>query len=164
MCEIHQTNVLIENLPPSWSDFRNHLKHKNKDLTLQELISHMRTEEANRLKDKYLYAPEYFSNANLVESAGGLVRNRFNQAKNPLQNKWQDKKHSNIQHDKVQKKILICYVCRKTGHTAYQCTLHKDSRERYDGQSSQPQANLAEEKEIITTMVVEAYLVNNITE
>ncbi|KAA0058501.1 ty1-copia retrotransposon protein [Cucumis melo var. makuwa] len=52
MCEILQANVLLEKFPPSWNDYRNHLKHKKKDLKLQELISHMRTEEANRLKDK----------------------------------------------------------------------------------------------------------------
>ncbi|KAA0049696.1 ty1-copia retrotransposon protein [Cucumis melo var. makuwa] len=52
MCEILQENVLLEKFPPSWNDYRSHLKHKKKDLKLQELISHMRTEEANRLKDK----------------------------------------------------------------------------------------------------------------
>ncbi|KAA0049764.1 ty1-copia retrotransposon protein [Cucumis melo var. makuwa] len=52
MCEILQANVLLEKFRPSWNDCRNHLKHKKKDLKLQELISHMRTEEANRLKDK----------------------------------------------------------------------------------------------------------------
>jgi len=34
MCEILQANVLIEKFLPSWSDYRNHLKHKKKDLTL----------------------------------------------------------------------------------------------------------------------------------
>uniref|UniRef100_A0A1S4B7W4 Uncharacterized protein n=1 Tax=Nicotiana tabacum TaxID=4097 RepID=A0A1S4B7W4_TOBAC len=52
MCEILQANVLLEKFPPSWSDYRNQLKYKKKNLTLQELISHMRTEEANRLKDE----------------------------------------------------------------------------------------------------------------
>ena len=47
MCDILQANILIEKIPPSWSGYRNHLKHKKKDLTLQELISHLRTEEAN---------------------------------------------------------------------------------------------------------------------
>ena len=51
MCDILQANVLTEKFLSSWSDYRNHLKHK-KDLTLQELISHMRIEEANRMKDK----------------------------------------------------------------------------------------------------------------
>ena len=52
MCEILQANVLIEKFPPSLNDYRNQLKHKKKDLTLQDLISHMRTEELNLLKDK----------------------------------------------------------------------------------------------------------------
>ncbi|XP_075076368.1 uncharacterized protein LOC142163019 [Nicotiana tabacum] len=52
MCEILQANVLLEKFPPSWSDYRNQLKHKKKNLILQEMISHMRTEEANRLKYK----------------------------------------------------------------------------------------------------------------
>jgi len=44
MWEILYANVLIEKFSPSWSDYRNHLKYKKKDLMLQELISHMRTE------------------------------------------------------------------------------------------------------------------------
>ena len=55
MCEILQTNVLLEKFPSSWSDYRNHNKHKKKDLTPREPISHMRTEEANRLKDKQIF-------------------------------------------------------------------------------------------------------------
>ncbi|XP_075103853.1 uncharacterized protein LOC142178411 [Nicotiana tabacum] len=52
MCEFLQANVLLEKFPPFWSDYRNQLKHKKKKLTLQVLISHIRTEEANRLKDE----------------------------------------------------------------------------------------------------------------
>lgn len=51
MCEILQANVLIEKLPDSSSDYRNNLKYKKRDLTLEELVSHMKVEEANRLKD-----------------------------------------------------------------------------------------------------------------
>ncbi|KAA0052337.1 ty1-copia retrotransposon protein [Cucumis melo var. makuwa] len=40
MCEILQANVLLEKFPPSWNDYHNHLKHKKKDLKLQELIRH----------------------------------------------------------------------------------------------------------------------------
>ncbi|PWA93167.1 hypothetical protein CTI12_AA073810 [Artemisia annua] len=43
MCEILQANVLLEKFPPLWNDYRNQLKHKKRDLSLQELISHMRT-------------------------------------------------------------------------------------------------------------------------
>jgi len=34
MCEILQANVLLKKFPQSWSDYRNHLKHEKKDLTL----------------------------------------------------------------------------------------------------------------------------------
>ena len=47
MCEIVQANVLIKKFPPSWNDYRNHLKHKKKDLTLQELINRIQTDETN---------------------------------------------------------------------------------------------------------------------
>ena len=32
--EILQANVLLEKFSPSWNDYRNHLKHKKKDLKL----------------------------------------------------------------------------------------------------------------------------------
>ncbi|KAA0032251.1 ty1-copia retrotransposon protein [Cucumis melo var. makuwa] len=69
MCEILQANVLLEKFPPSWNDYHNHLKHKKKDLKLQELISHMRTKETNRLKDKLAFKNINSVNANLVESS-----------------------------------------------------------------------------------------------
>ena len=34
MCEILQGNVLIEKFPPSWSDYKNQVKHRKQDLTL----------------------------------------------------------------------------------------------------------------------------------
>nr|XP_033508327.1 uncharacterized protein LOC117273298 [Nicotiana tomentosiformis] len=91
MCEILQANVLLEKFPPFWSDYRNQLKHKKKNLTLQELISHMRTEEENllkdeefeRLKDKMkslslsLSLSLNSSKANLVESSSTFVKDGF---------------------------------------------------------------------------------------
>jgi len=77
MCEILQANVLIKKFPPSWSYYRNHLKHKKKDLTQQELISHMQTEEANRLKDRMPSLSLNSVNSNLVESVVPMNKNRF---------------------------------------------------------------------------------------
>ena len=77
MCKILQAIVLIEKFLPSWNDYRNHLKHKKKDLTLQELISHMRTEEANRLKDMMSSLSLNSVNPNLVESAMPTNKDRF---------------------------------------------------------------------------------------
>ncbi|XP_070054862.1 uncharacterized protein [Nicotiana tomentosiformis] len=85
VCKILQANILIEKFPPSWSDYRNQLKYKKKKLTFQELISQMRTEEANclkdkeaeRLKDKMKFLSLNSSKANLVESANTFVKDTF---------------------------------------------------------------------------------------
>ena len=69
MCEILQANVLLEKFPPSWSHCWNHLKHRKKDLKLQDLISQMRTEEANRLKDQLASKNVNSVNANSIESS-----------------------------------------------------------------------------------------------
>jgi len=58
-----------------WSDYRNQLIHKKKDLTLQELISHIRTEEADRLKDKLDSLSLIL--LNLVEFAVSIHKDRF---------------------------------------------------------------------------------------
>ncbi|GAA0170397.1 hypothetical protein LIER_24665 [Lithospermum erythrorhizon] len=68
--KIFLAKVLLEKFPPSWSEYRNHLKHKKRDMPFQELISHMRTEEANRLKGKdKKIIPNSSTNANLIEIA-----------------------------------------------------------------------------------------------
>ncbi|XP_056688755.1 uncharacterized protein [Spinacia oleracea] len=72
MCETLQDNVLLEKFPPSWNDYRNSLKHNMNDMNLQELIGHMRIEEANRLKDKFESLSLNFSKANLVESGAPM--------------------------------------------------------------------------------------------
>ncbi|XP_074299405.1 uncharacterized protein LOC141630496 [Silene latifolia] len=117
--DIFVANVLLEKFPPSWSDYRNHLKHKKKDLSLQELVGHMRTEEANRLKDKPVSQP----------------------VKNILL--WKHTKPvAKIQKPKGP---IVCYVCGKTGHKAYQCTEKKTA-----------EANVAVTDDVIAAVVVEA--------
>lgn len=67
ICEYTQSIVLIEKLPPSWKDYRNLFMHEKRDLTLEELVGHLKIEGKNHLKDK----PSIhvvFPKANLVES------------------------------------------------------------------------------------------------
>ena len=77
ICEIFQTNVLLEKFPPSWSDYRNQINHKKKNSILQELTSHMSIEEENRFKDKMEEISLNSSKANLVESSSTVVKDRF---------------------------------------------------------------------------------------
>ncbi|KAL0368408.1 UNVERIFIED_CONTAM: hypothetical protein Scaly_1059700 [Sesamum calycinum] len=83
MCEILQANVLLEKFTPTWCEYRNHLKHEKKDLTLQELIGHMRTEETNRLKDKETSLSSLYVKAillNLLDLKTGFTKTK---EKNP---------------------------------------------------------------------------------
>ncbi|KAK4382544.1 hypothetical protein Sango_2861300 [Sesamum angolense] len=157
MCEILQANVLLEKFPPSWNDYRNHLKHKKRDLTLQELISHMRTEEANRLKDKEISNSSFSIKANLVEPSDSS-KDRFQRKGQKFKKNVQQKSHKG-NDGKIQKNKCQCYCCGKTGHKAYQCYQRKDQQKTNPKQN--PQLNLAETEEIIAAVVVEANLVEN---
>ncbi|XP_073138498.1 uncharacterized protein [Henckelia pumila] len=46
--EPFQVASIIEKLPPHWKDFKNYLKHKRKELKLEDLIVRLRIEEDNR--------------------------------------------------------------------------------------------------------------------
>ncbi|GAA0141407.1 hypothetical protein LIER_02556 [Lithospermum erythrorhizon] len=75
--EVFPANILLEKFPPFWSEYRNRLKHKKRDMPLQELISHMRSEEANRLKDKTDRVTLHNStNVNMVETTAPSNVNR----------------------------------------------------------------------------------------
>ena len=82
--------VLIEKLPGSWNDYKQHLKHKQKQMSLTDLITHIIIEDTNRKAIQAAKAKEAAVKANLVE----------------------DKPHSkdmipNIKRSKSKNKILI---------------------------------------------------------
>ncbi|XP_074266192.1 uncharacterized protein LOC141588657 [Silene latifolia] len=145
--DIFVANVLLEKFPPSWSDYRNQLKHKKKDMSLKEFIGHMRTEEANRLKDlpasQSVTVPDVAAvKANLGKNQGPAKKNGPTKHTKPV---------PKIQ--KAAKGPIVCYVCGKPGHKAYQCSEKKSA-----------EANVAVTDNVIAAVVVEANLVGNVAE
>lgn len=57
--------VLIEKLPESWNDYKNNLKHKQTNFTIEEIITHVLIEDTNRKKS--FKAKQAALNANLVQ-------------------------------------------------------------------------------------------------
>ncbi|GJZ03993.1 hypothetical protein Tco_0537268 [Tanacetum coccineum] len=47
--EAFQVAAIIEKLPPSWVEFKNYLKHKRKEMSVEDLVVCLRIEEDNKL-------------------------------------------------------------------------------------------------------------------
>ncbi|KAL0451381.1 UNVERIFIED_CONTAM: Retrovirus-related Pol polyprotein from transposon RE2 [Sesamum latifolium] len=114
----HMTNTLFDlfvnqkSAKEIWNilETRNHLKYKKKDLNLQELISHMRTKEANRLKDKENSNPSSIPfKANLIESSTSN-KDKFQNKGKKFQKGRQQKSYKG-NDGKIQKNKVTCYCC-----------------------------------------------------
>ncbi|CAM8877471.1 unnamed protein product [Rhodiola kirilowii] len=66
--EPFQVAAIIEKLPSGWKDFKNYLKHKRKEMSMEDLVIRLKNEEDNRLSDKRINLPS--ERANMVEHGG----------------------------------------------------------------------------------------------
>ncbi|KAD3336335.1 hypothetical protein E3N88_31854 [Mikania micrantha] len=66
LSETFQVEAMIEKLTPSWVDFKNYLKHKQKEMTVEDLVVRFRIEEDNRLALK-ITQQQFAPKANMVE-------------------------------------------------------------------------------------------------
>ena len=62
-----QVAALVEKLPPARKDFKNYLKYKNKEMTMNELIVRLRIEEDNCKAEERNGKNPIESKANVVE-------------------------------------------------------------------------------------------------
>ena len=52
LSETFQVATIIESLPLSWKDFKNYLKHKRKEMSIEDKIIRLRIKEDNRGYEK----------------------------------------------------------------------------------------------------------------
>ncbi|XP_076927135.1 uncharacterized protein LOC143590584, partial [Bidens hawaiensis] len=57
LSETFQIACIIEKLPPSWVDFKKYLKHKRKEMTIEDLVVRLRIEEDNKIVLKRIEGP-----------------------------------------------------------------------------------------------------------
>ena len=100
ICDIFQPNWLLDKLSPSWSNYVNTTKHKEKDFKLEELIIHIKIEEQSRIQSKGKNSDHFSSGANLVESKNGSRIDRIKGEKGKGPNQFHRKRHNNKSRDK----------------------------------------------------------------
>ena len=69
--ETFQVATIMEKLPPAWRDFKNYLKHKRKELKLEDLIVRFRIEKDNRKSKKRSKKKSYEAKVNVIEDSKG---------------------------------------------------------------------------------------------
>ncbi|PPR88941.1 hypothetical protein GOBAR_AA31746 [Gossypium barbadense] len=100
--------------------------NKMLDIPLEELISHIKIDEANRLKDKALVTSNKFPlKVNFVESGSSSKFSRNKDVgRSKKATKFQNKKAITFKKPRKNNKSnnhVKCYVCGKDGLKAYQC-------------------------------------------
>ncbi|CAM8926303.1 unnamed protein product [Rhodiola kirilowii] len=109
--EPFQVASVIEKLPSGWKDFKNYLKHKRKEMSMEDLVIRLKNEEDNRSSDKRLRLST--GRANVVEHG------ESSKGKKPF-NKLGPK--GGTMKKKAQSKFTgKCFNCAKEGHRAADC-------------------------------------------
>ncbi|KAL0301831.1 UNVERIFIED_CONTAM: hypothetical protein Sradi_6459900 [Sesamum radiatum] len=148
LSESFQVAAMIEKLPPLWKDFKNYLKHKRKEMGLEDLIVKLRIEEDNRLSEMKSGKLQIEAKANLMEQNGNTS----------IKIKRVDYKPK-----KGRAKMIKgnCYNCGKPNHMAKDCRLSKKNQVHVSEVRSVP-IDLGELN--LSVVVFEANLVDNLRE
>jgi len=148
-----QVATIVEKLSPAWRDFKNYLKHKRKELKLEDLIVRLRIEEDNRKSEKKSNKNFYEANANVIEDSKekASIFKGLKRKKTALGYKGKDQEGKNKRFKRTY------YICNKEGYKVNECC----SRFKKN-KNDQPQANLTDHASpSLSAMVSEANLITN---
>ena len=112
MDEAISVSCIIDKLPYSWKDFKHTLKHGKEELSLIQLGSHLRIEEALWMQESG--KPKDSSSVHMAEEEESSARRKGR--KRP----WR-----NTKGDSNKKTKVSCWICGKAGHFKRDCPTNK---------------------------------------
>ncbi|KAL4011257.1 hypothetical protein IC575_028309 [Cucumis melo] len=125
LSESFQVASIIEKLPPSWKDFKNYLKHKRKEIKLEELVVRLGIEENNRKAEKCIIDSTIDHKANIVENRPHSNKKRKFSCEG-----------SNKKPRFTKKFNGKCFNCNKMGHQSKDCRKPKNFQKKTCSSSS----------------------------
>ncbi|XP_076934880.1 uncharacterized protein LOC143601320 [Bidens hawaiensis] len=144
--ETFQVASIIEKLPPRWVDFKSYLKHKRKEMTIEDLVVRLRIEEDNRVALKGTQV-EVSTKANMVEHGQSSRWYKGNKNHKPY-GKGKGKFDLGPRKGGMKKNFSVfkgkCYNCGEFGHRVDRC--NKPKKER---------ANMIDEDEKLVAMITD---------
>ena len=75
LSEDFQVATIIEKLPSGWKDFKNYLKHKRKEMSMEDLIVRLCIEKDNKRSEKRGLTP-IEAKANMAEHGQSSKKNK----------------------------------------------------------------------------------------
>nr|XP_016500801.1 PREDICTED: uncharacterized protein LOC107819231 [Nicotiana tabacum] len=129
--EAFQVSALIEKLPPLWKDFKNYLKYKHKEMSLEDLIVRLRIKEEYNVAEKKVRGNSIIMGANIIEDAPKNTKKRkkpsgpnVNPSKKRFNGNWYN-------YGKVEYKS-VDYRARKKDKKKGQANMVKKNEDIYD--------------------------------
>ncbi|KAG8493357.1 hypothetical protein CXB51_010932 [Gossypium anomalum] len=120
--ESFQVATIIKKLPHTWNDFNNYLKHKRKEMLVEDMTVRLRIEEDNRGSAKNLNKA---ANVNSAKANVLEVKEDFKKGNQPQNGFKLRPKYGISKKHKFQEKYLNC---NNMGHKSSDCRIPKKVR------------------------------------
>ena len=147
------SELLIEKLSQSWTDYKQQLKHKHRQMSLPDLITHIIIEDTNRKECAAARAKALSAKANMIEDRPAPKRY---EEKPDHKKKIKSNFFCPGGPKPTFKKKVNCFICGRPGH-------HTPQYRHWVKNDNPPKVNIAEGEDTICAVISQVNLVTNVS-